>query len=207
LTTIIRLASDMANVEITAVDFAGPWSPGAMQSVDVAIDNKETVGPAGWGPVACSSDGLVNDGHMTDVTLRIEDAATGVAAYEETKGECIPVERPSTAFGPNATVHFSPSLPAGEYVVRAELQVRGDNGTDRSDSHPLTVEAGGATQPPDGEDGRGGLLPGVGDGSDGIDLSDPLGSAADNPAIAAVGVILMLILLSSYADLAASVVD
>jgi hypothetical protein len=199
----------MANIEITAVEFAESWAPGSSQSVDVKIDNHETVGPIGWGDVVCPSDGTVNDGHMTDVTLRIEDATTGVSVYEETKGECVPVERPSTSFGPNATVHFSPSIStAGDYVVRATLQVRGNNGSDTSDSYPLTVGSGGADTPQPGDDRDAGLLPGSGldDAVDDVGgvADDPLGAAVDNPAVAAAALLVLLIVLRPYASLGAS---
>jgi len=192
----------MANIEITAVEFADSWAPGATQSVDVRIDNHESLGPAGWGPVVCGSDGLVNSGHMTDVTLRIESAG-GTTVYEETKGECVPVERPSTAGGPNATVHFEPAVSVGDYNVSAELQVRGNNGFDSSDLYPLTVSESGSETPPEGDTGGGGLW----SGSPDIDPSDPVGSISDNPMLAAAAALAVLVLLSSYADLAASAMD
>ncbi|MFD1632280.1 hypothetical protein ACOZ4L_05745 [Haloplanus ruber] len=193
----------MANIPITAVEFADTWAPGTIQSVDVKIDNKETTGPAGWGPAVCPSDGIWNDAHMTDVTLRIE-TATGETVYEETKGECIPAERPSTAAGPNATVHFEPSISdPGEYAVVAEVQVRGGNGFDRSDRYPLTVGSGGATQPPEGGERGAGLFPGADVPVDQI-LSDPIGAAVDNPALAFGALLLGLIVLRPYASLGAS---
>jgi len=191
----------VANIEITGVDLANSWAPGATQSVDVHVDNHESVGPAGWGPVTCG-DGWVNNGHMVDVTLTIRDSTTGVVV-EETKGECIPVERPSTSFSPNATVSFSPSVSeTGTYTVRAELQVRGNNGTDQSDTYPLRVEEGGRMVPPSGDERGGGLLPGV-DAPDGL-VDDPIGAAVDNPALAFGAVLLALIVLRPYASLGAS---
>jgi hypothetical protein len=194
----------MADVRITAVETADSWAPGTTHSVDVKIDNKETVGPVGWGSVVCPSDGFVNDGHMTDVTLRIRSAAGGVV-YERTKGECIPVERPSTSFGPNATIHFEASIPSsGNYTIEAELQVRGDNGSDQSDTYPLTVGSGGSETPQDGDTGGAGLFPDVGES---VDPSDPLGTLTSNPALAAVAALAVLVLLAPYAEAGAAVAD
>lgn len=194
----------MANIEITGVDLANSWAPGATQSVDVHVDNHESVGPVGWGPVVCPSDGIVNDGHMVDVTLRIRNSTTGTVVFEKTKGECIPVERPSTAFASNATVSFSPSVSSeGSYTVRASLQVRGNNGTDQSDTYPLRVEEGGATVPPSGDERGGGLLPGVDAPVDGI-VEDPVGAMTDNPALAFGALLLGLIVLRPYASLGAN---
>lgn len=151
----------MANIEVTDVSFVDSWAPDSLQSVDVKIDNHEAVGPVGWGPVACPDSGLVNDGHMTDVTLRIR-SSQGIVVWEGTKGQCVPVERPSTSLGPNATVSFEPRIATpGEYTVQAEVQVRGDNGNDTSDLYPLVVEDSGATVPPQGDDRDAGLLPGA----------------------------------------------
>lgn len=193
----------MANIEITGVDLVSSWAPGMTQSVDVHIDNHETVGPVGWGPVVCDSDGIVNDGHKADITLRIRDSTTGTVVWEATKSECIPVERPSTSFGPNATVSFAPSVSdSGSYTVRVDLQVLGNNGNDQSDTYPLQVEQGGATAPPDGDEHGAGLLPGV-DTPDNV-LDDPIGAAVDNPALAIGAVLFGLIALRPYASLGAS---
>jgi hypothetical protein len=193
----------VANIEITGVDLLTSWAPGATQSVDVHVDNHETVGPVGWGPVVCDSDGIVNDGHKVEVTLRIRDSTTGTVVWEATKSECIPVERPSTSFGPNATLSFAPSVTeSGSYTVRANLQVLGNNGGDQSDTYPLQVEQGGATAPPDGDERGAGLLPGV-DAPGGV-LDDPIGAAVDNPALAFGAVLLGLIVLRPYASLGAS---
>jgi len=192
----------VANIEITGVDLANSWAPGATQSVDIHIDNHESVGPVGWGPVTCG-DGWVNNGHMVDVTLRIRNSTTGTVVFEETKGECIPVERPSTAFGPNATVSFEPSVSeTGTYTVRADLQARGNNGTDQSDTYPLRVEDGGADLPPSGDERGAGLLPGV-DTPDDL-LDDPVDAMTDNPALAFGAVLLALIVLRPYASLGAN---
>ncbi|AXG09474.1 hypothetical protein [Haloplanus rubicundus] len=198
----------MADIPITSVEFADSWAPGTIQSVDVKIDNKETMAPAGWGPAVCSSDGIWNSGHMTDVTLIIEDPS-GAVVWERTKGECIPAERPTTAGGPNATVHFEPSIStAGEYAVIAEVQVRGNNGFDRSDRYPLTVGSGGLTTPPAGDDRDAGLFPdsGLEDVADDVSdaASNPIGAAVDNPALAAGAVLLGLIVLRPYASLGAN---
>jgi len=194
----------VANIEITAVEMADTWATGASQSVDVKIDNHESVGPVGWGPVVCSSDGIWNTGHMSDVILRIEDADTGTVVWEASKGKCIPVERPSTSLGANATVHFEPSVDsAGTYVVTAEVQVRGDNGTDTSDRYPLTVGAGGSDLPPSGDERGAGLFPGADVPVDDV-LADPIGAMADNPALALGAVLGLLIVLRPYASLGAS---
>jgi hypothetical protein len=118
----------------------------------------------------------------------------------------VPVERPSTSFGPNATVHFGVSIPnPGEYTIEAEVQVRGDNGSDTSDLYPLTVAESGSSTPEDGDDRGAGIIPDPGGGDVAEDLAeDPLGTALDSPAISVGVVLVVLVLLSSYADLAAS---
>ncbi|WP_251327919.1 hypothetical protein [Haloplanus pelagicus] len=195
----------MANIEITAVEMTNSWATGVPQSVDVKIDNHESMGPAGWGPVVCPSDGIWNAGHMTDVSLRIEDADTGAVVWSATKPTCIPVERPSTSLGANAIVHFEPSVDSsGNYVVSAEVQVRGDNGKDTSDLYPLTVGSGGSDLPPNGDERGAGLFPGAGDVPVDDVLDDPLGAMADNPAIALGAVLALLIVLRPYASLGAS---
>ena len=194
----------MANIEITAVEMSNSWAPGAPQSIDVKIDNHESLGPIGWGPVVCPSDGSVNSGHMTDVSLSIVEATSGVEVWSETKGECIPVERPSTSFGANAMVHFEPTVTApGDYVVTAEVAVRGDNGTDTSDRYPLTVGSSGSDLPPSGDERGAGPFPGVDVPVDEI-LADPIGAMTDNPALALGAVLVLLIVLRPYASLGAS---
>ncbi|QIO23716.1 hypothetical protein [Haloarcula sp. JP-L23] len=199
----------MADIRVRYVDYRDEQAANQPFPVEVGINNLETVGPVGWGPVVCPDSGAVNNGHMTDVTLTIRDSTGSVVETLE-EPLCVPVNRPSLVGQANATAEFQPSLPPGEYTVTAEVAVRGNNGTDTSQPQSLTVSEG-TDSLPGGDADRGFWQDPGPDGNDGgTDGSDPFAAIPGVTATEAKvggGLVVLLVLLwvaAPYASLGAS---
>lgn len=201
----------MADIRVRYVDYADEQAANQPFPVEVGINNNETVGPIGWGPVVCPDSGAVNSGHMTDVTLTVRDSnGSPVETYEE--GLCVPVNRPSEFGSANAVAEFTVSLPPGDYTLAAEVQVRGDNGHDSAQPKQLTVTDG--TDSLDGGDADRGWWTDPGpEGGDDPDsnpanpLADVFGVSPSTAKLLAGGgaLLIALMILSPYAQMGASI--
>jgi len=193
----------MANVSISRIEFDSDQAAHTPFPVTVYVDNMETVGPFS-GPAVCpGNDSLMpgSAGHHADVTLEIR-TPDGLIAWQETKEACIPIEGQDNLFGANTDVEFNPSLSPGDYSATATVQVKGDNGSDTEGPRSLSV---GDTGDLNSGDGAPGGLPWSDGGAAGnqmlTDLAN-LGPEWLDEGLVVVGLIVVLVLLAPYADLA-----
>ncbi|MFC7204722.1 hypothetical protein ACFQJC_14475 [Haloferax namakaokahaiae] len=194
----------MADVRIAGVEFDNPGFSGSPTSVTVKVNNRELMGPVGFGEVTCAG-GLTNDGHAVEVTLTIKDALTGTPVWSRTKDGCARAED----WDNTLRLEFLPVLDAGDYTLQASLQVKGDNGSDTGSVRSLTVTGDAADVP--GSDTSGSSFDfsqwtGSADGdgnSDGPSFNfDPLGDLPSGNVVLAV---IVLLLLAWLADSGAQV--
>lgn len=184
----------MPDVRIESIDYADGQAAGVPFTVEVEVNNLETVAPLYGSPALCSKGVFSPDGHKIEVTLIVERGFSEV--WRETKSGCAPVQAFSQALGGNARIEFEPQLPAGDYTLRAKVEAM-PNGSDSSDSKTLTVrgDTSGLDGGSDGSGGGGWNLGDVLDDSDGSNSGGTLADVLDLPDFGKAEVYLWIVLL------------
>jgi len=171
-------------------------------TVTVPANNREIFGGGAHG---CKRDGLTR-GHLADISLTVRHETLGVVEEETKEGVCVPLDQIGSS---SVEVGFDVSVSQpGEITITASIDPQGNSPPDQASATAQVIDTGESDPVTGPGGGSGGIslptLPGGGGvpGGDTAQGLNALGWVANNPAKAAVGAGVGLIVLRTATETA-----